>query len=221
MLVLPGSATALAFNATGTRLAIAHYHGVTVWAPDAPVRLLHTPGCPLSLAWSPDGAYLIAGLQENALHGWRLSDGGDIEMGGYPGQPRSLSFSNGTQFLASSGSPMVVCWKFDPPGVGGMPVEAGLRNSRQPVCQVAYHPTHPLIAAGYHNGAVLLCQPGTDEVLFVKASTGGSVTALSWSADGSRLAMGTQGGEAGVVALPDLLFRFSPQSATPQPEPAE
>ena len=78
-----------------------------------------------------------------------------------------------------------------------------------------------MIAAGYHNGAVLLCQPGTDDVLFVKASTGGSVTALRWSDDGSRLAIGTQGGEAGVVALPDLLFRFNPGAVAPafEPEP--
>jgi WD40 repeat protein len=210
---LPASVTALAFDAAGTRLAIAHYHGVTLWAPDAPLRVLQTPGCPLSLAWSPDGAYVICGLQENALHGWRLSDGGDIEMAGYPGQPRSLAFSGDGRFLASSGGPRVVCWRFDPPGAGSQPVECGLPSSRLPVCQVACHPTYPLIAAGYHNGAVLLCQPGSDDVLFVKGSAGGSVTALAWSADGMRLAMGTQGGQVAVVALPSLLFRFTPPPA--------
>ena len=207
---LPASVTALAFNARGTRLAMAHYRGVTVWSPDAPKRVLPTLGCPLSLAWSPDGAYLICGLRENALHGWRLSDGGDIEMGGYSGQPRSLTFSGDGRLLASSGSPRVVCWQFDPPIAGSQPIECGLPSSRLPVCQVAYHPTYPLIAAGYHNGAVLLCQPGSDAVLFVKGSSGGSVSALAWSADGTRLAMGTQGGEAGLVHLPSLLFNFVP-----------
>jgi WD40 repeat protein len=206
---LPGSVTALAFDGAGTRLAMAHYHGVTLWAPGAPLRVLRTPGCPLSLAWSPEGDYLICGLQENALHGWRLSDGGDIEMAGYTGQPRSLDFSGDGRFLASSGGSRVVCWAFDPPGADSQPVECGLPSSRLPVCQVAYHPAYPLIAAGYHNGAVLLCQPGSDDVLFVKGSAGGSVTALAWSADGMRLAMGTQGGQAGVVALPGVLFRFT------------
>jgi len=222
---LPSSVSDLAFDASGKQLAIAHYHGVTIWTADAPARVLHTPGCPLSVAWSPDAAYVICGLQENALHGWRLSDGGDIEMGGYPGQPRSLQFSRDGRLLASSGSPRVVCWKFDPPGMGGLPMECGLANSRQPVSRVACHPHHPIIAAGYHNGAVLLCQPGTDDVLFVKGSTGGSVTALSWSVDGGRLAMATQGGEIGLVALPDVLFHFSTtKGATAgrtQPETAE
>jgi WD40 repeat protein len=211
---LPATATAMAFDTAGRRLAVAYYHGVTVWQADAPPVVLTTQGCPRSVAWSPDGSYLICGLQENALHGWRMSDAGDIEMGGYPGQPRSLAFSADGSFLASSGSPRVVCWQFDPPSAGSQPRECGLPSSRLPVCQVACHPTHPLIAAGYHNGAVLLCQPGRDDVLFAKGSSGGSVSALAWSACGQRLAMGTQGGEICVVSLPAALFRFG--TAGPQ-----
>lgn len=205
---LPGTATAMAFNATGTRLAIAHYRGATVWQADAAPMLFATMGCPRSVAWSPDGLYLMCGMQENALHGWRMSDAGDIDMGGYAGQPRSLAFSADGSFLASSGSSRVVCWQFDPPEAGSQPLECGLPSSRLPVSQVACHPTHPLIAAGYHNGAVLLCQPGREDVLFAKGSSGGSVSALAWSADGTRLAIGTQGGEIGVVNLPPVLFRF-------------
>jgi len=208
-LVAPGSVTAIAFDAGGTRLAVAHYHGVTLWRADGgKPHVLATQGCPRSVAWSPDGAYVICGLQENALHGWRLSDDGDVEMGGYPGQPRSLAFSADGRFLASSGAPRVVCWPFDPPGAGSQPSECGMPSSRMPVCMVACHPSRPLIAAGYHNGAVLLCQPGHDDILFAKGSSGGSVTALAWSVDGGRLAVGTDGGEAGVVALPGGLFRF-------------
>lgn len=209
----PGSVRALAFDPAGTRLAIAHYRGVTLWDTAITLgvasRVLPTKGCPRSIAWSPDGAYVICGLQENALHGWRLSDDGDIEMGGYPGQPRSLGFSADGRYLASSGAPRVICWPFDPPGVASQPAECGMPSSRMPVCMVACHPWHPLVAAGYHNGAVLLCQPGQDDVLFAKGSSGGSVTALAWSADGTRLAVGTAGGEAGVVALPSALFRFN------------
>ena len=215
---LPGSATALAFDPAGERLAAAHYHGVTIWSAHAPARLLQTPGCPRSLAWSPDGRYVVCGLQENALHGWRLSDGGDIEMGGYPGQPRSLSFAADGTFLASSGAPRVVCWRFDPPEAGEQPSECGIPSSRTPVCRVACHPNHPLVAAGYHNGAVLLCQPGSDDALFARASSmaepgkpraGSSITALAWSADGARLAMATEAGEVGLLALPPTLFRFN------------
>ena len=63
-----------------------------------------------------------------------------------------------------------------------------------------------MIAAGYVNGAVMLCQPGSDTGLFVKGSGNGAVNALAWSGDGSRLAFGTQDGVFGWLELPDALF---------------
>jgi WD40 repeat protein len=211
-LALPGTATALVFNAAGDQLAIAHRGGVTLWPLDTHVpRLLAWPGYHRSVAWSPDGRYLVSGMEENALHGWRLPDGGDMEMGGYPGQPRSLSFSPDGRVLVTSGGPRVVCWRFDPPGGDDSPRECGIAG-KTPVTQVACHPTHPLIAAGYHNGAVLLCQPGGSDVLFVKASGDSPVSAIAWTPDGGRLALGTEAGEIGLVTLPEALFHFGSPS---------
>jgi WD40 repeat protein len=65
-----------------------------------------------------------------------------------------------------------------------------------------------LIAVGYHSGAVLLCQPGRSDVLVIKHSGSSPVSAIAWSPDGTRLALGTEEGELAVVFLPDLLFRF-------------
>ena len=208
-LELPSPVTALAFDGSGRHLAIAHYGGVTIWSigVESP-RQLTWRGGHLSLAWSPDGRYLVSGMEENVLHGWRLSDSGDMEMGGYAGQPRSLSFSADGGFLATSGGERVVCWRFDPPKSDAPPAESGIA-SKTPVSLVACHPVHPVIAVGYHNGAVLLCQPGMTDILFVKGSGTGPVSALAWSATGDRLAFGNQGGEAALVSLPESLFRFA------------
>lgn len=207
-LPISGSATALAFDAVGKQLAIAHHGGVTLWPVDSHIpRLLAWPGYHRSIVWSPDDRYVVSGMEENALHGWRLPDGGDIEMGGYPMQPRSLSFSADGRFLVTSGGPRAVCWRFDPPGTDASPRECGVAG-KTPVAQVACHPGHPLVAAGYHNGAVLLCQPGASDVLFVRSADGSPVAALAWSPDGERLAIGTEGGEIAVVSLPDALFHF-------------
>jgi WD40 repeat protein len=220
---LPATVNALAFDSKGQCLAMAHAGGVTLWrdaqpglrggadghftaAASAGLRHLAWPGLHRALAWSPDDRYLVTGMQENALHGWRLSDGGDIEMGGYAGQPRSLSFAGDGRFLATSGSTRLVCWRFDPPGRDGAPDESGIA-SRVPVTRVACHPSQAVVATGYHNGAVLLCQPGSHDALFVKASGNGAVTALAWSSDGSRLAFGTQEGTLGWLSLPVELFR--------------
>lgn len=206
MLELPTSVAALAFDPAGRVLAIGHHGGVTLWRDDgAPPRLLAWRGLFRALAWSPDGDFVVGGMQENALHGWRIADGGDIAMGGYPGQPRSLSFSADGRFLATSGATRVVCWRFDPPGQRG-PLECGV-DSAVPVTRVACHPARPVIAAGHANGAVLLCQPGSNDVLFVRGAGGGAISALAWSGDGATLALGTEQGEIALAQLPPELFR--------------
>jgi WD40-like Beta Propeller Repeat len=203
---LPAPATAIAFSPDGENLAIAHSGGATLWSTGGSSRLLAWSGYHRTLAWSPDSRYLVSGMQENALHGWRVADGGDMEMGGYPGQPLSLSFAHDGRYLATSGGTRPVCWGFDPPNGADAPVECGIA-SKTPVTCVACHPQQSLIAAGYVNGAVLLCQPGSSEVLFIKGSGGGAVNALTWSGNGSRLALGTQDGLLAWLNLPEGLFR--------------
>lgn len=203
---LPAPATALAFSPDGLVLAAAHSGGVTLWPCVGATRQLSWPGYHRTLCWSPDGTYLVSAMQENALHGWRVADGMDIEMGGYRGQPLSLSFSHDGHYLATSGDTRPVCWGFDPPGKSQQPSQCGIA-SKVPVTVLACHPRQSLMAVGYHNGAVVLCRPGSDDVLFVKGSGDGAVNALAWSGDGLRLAFGSQGGLCSWLSLPDALFR--------------
>lgn len=210
---LSAPATAIAFDPAGHRLAAAHHGGVTLWTPaDNGMRKLPAAGYPRSLSWSPDGRYLVAGLQENGLHGWRIADGSDFEMGGYQGQPLSLSFASNARFLATSGALRPVCWRFDPPRHGEPPLECGTPG-RTPVTRVACHPWLPLIAAGHHSGGVLLCSPAAGESIPLRLPVleqPGEINALVWSADGRKLAFGSQSGAYGWVGLPQAMLGCPP-----------
>jgi hypothetical protein len=79
------------------------------------------------------------------------------------------------------------------------------------VTRLAAHPHRPVLAAGYANGTVVLCQPGRSDLLRLRAAGSGpnlgGISALAFSPSGGGLAIGTDGGEIAVLALPDLLFR--------------
>ncbi len=215
VLQLPSTVTVLAFDPVRRLLAIAHDDGVAIWSDDGgTVRHLASPGRPCALAWSPDGKWLVAGLHGDTLHGWRVAgeaavEPAGIELGACLGTPIALSFAFDGSFLAASGASRVTCWRVDTTGRLAESVDCCLPNRLTHVCAVACHPSLPVVAAGYGNGAVLLCQPGTDDALFAKAWGGGSVTALAWSATGRRLALGTDEGEAGILLLPEALLRAS------------
>lgn len=190
---------------------MAHAEGVSVVAEDhAPVRHLRTPGRPLALAWSPDGAYLAAGLEgsgeRGAIVAWHMPGGDDVALTGCAALPRWPAVSAAGVFLAASGGPPTLCWRFDPPSAAE-PLGCGLPSRQHPVSVIAWHPALPLLAAGYSHGAVILCQPGVEDALFVKTAGGGAVTALAFSPDGRLLALGTAEGEAGTVLFPEGLLR--------------
>ncbi|CAL93828.1 WD40 repeat domain-containing protein [Azoarcus olearius] len=209
VLELASGVTALAFDPAGGRLAIAGHGGVELWsAADGARRRLEAPGYHRALAWSPDGRYLASGMQENALCCWRLGDGQRHLFEGYPGQPRALGFAARGHLLASNGGPRVVSWDLDHPRPASTRSESGYPG-RVPVSALAWHPSRALLAAGYHNGAVLLCRPGSDQHLFVQGSGAGPVTALAWAADGAALALGTQHGELAVVAIPAQILSMA------------
>lgn len=197
----PSTATGLATDAKGKRLAVSHYNGASVWfvaaAEDKPTRLTWK-GSHTAVAISPDGRYVVTAMQENALHGWRLADGAHMRMTGYPAKTKSLAFTARGRWLATSGAESIVCWPFTGDGpMGKAPLElaaAGVLVSR-----VACHPEHEVVAAGYADGLVLLAELGSGKVLPVAAAGRGPVSALAWSPDGRWLAFGTETGFAALV----------------------
>jgi WD40 repeat protein len=201
----PAPVTDLAVDPDGARLAIGHEGGIILWAGGDAPRLLEAPGTHSGVAWSVDRTFIASFEPEGMLRAWGASDATPSEIAA--GVPVTSFAALGTGFVAGAGG-RVVCWH--PPS--RELVQCGVPNQAS-VTRVAGHPRRQLIAAGYGNGAVVLCQPNSTALLFLRAAGMGGVSALAFSPTGGCLAIGTDGGEIGVLALPDTLFRDRPRQS--------
>jgi WD40 repeat protein len=195
-----GPVTALALDPGGARLAIGHEDGVTLWAGGDAPRVLPARGSHGGLCWSHDRNFLASFTPEGILRVWRLAEAAPFEIAA-AASTTALGSLAAVGFVAGVGG-RVICWN---------PRDGAIRNcgvaNQSPVTRVAGHPHRPLVAAGYANGTVVLCQPDSTGLLFLRSPGDGAVSALAFSPFGGCLAIGTDGGDIGVLALPDTLFR--------------
>jgi WD40 repeat protein len=203
VLEAPSTVGGLAFAPKGLRLAIAHYNGLSLWFPNAQSEpeKLEWKGSHLGAAWSPDGKFAVTSMQEPVLHGWRLADGKDMRMSGYGARVRSLAWTTGGKWLATSGSTQLILWPFqgkDGP-MGKQPKILAPSEAQAEV--VACHPKQEVVAVGYADGLVLLVRIEDGAEVLAHKPGGAPITALAWSAAGGLLAFGTEDGEAGVIDL--------------------
>ena len=200
----PSTATGVAFDPSGQRLAVAHYGGVTLWIGYRDgwrPTLLPWKGSHLAVTWSPSGKFIVSSMQENVLHGWRLADRRDMRMAGYPAKVRSLSWAVKGRWLATSGADCAVLWPFkgeDGP-MGRQPLTLGMGGELATV--VAGHPTQPLVAIGYKDGLVLLARVEEQDFVTLKNAGPEPISAMAWTPDGKVLAIGAETGWAAVLPL--------------------
>ena len=186
-----GAVTSLAVESSGARLAIGHAGGVSLWAGGGSPRVLPAPGT-LGVAWNQERPGSFTG--DGTVHAWQPPEA--IALG----ETVAAIAACGDGFVVAVGG-RVLSWR-----PGQDPLPCGVANQHM-VTRIASHPRRVLIAAGYDNGAVVLCQPDSSSLLFVRAAGEGAVTALGFSPRGDHLAIGTEGGEIAVLATPDHLFR--------------
>lgn len=200
----PSTVTGIAFDGKGKRVAASHYNGASVWyvaaKTDTP-RKLEWKGSHTAIAFHPEGEAVVTAMQENALHGWRLSDGQHMRMSGYPAKTEALSFTRKGKWLASSGADAMVLWPFHGGGpMGKAPME--LAGGDGVICtRVAAHPAADVVVGGFADGLVVMAEIDSSRVVGVVPPDHGPITALAWSPTGTHLAVGTEKGFAGIVDL--------------------
>ena len=200
---VPSTVGGLAFAPKGVRLAVAHYNGVTLWFPNmgAKPEFLEWKGSHLGVTFSADNRFPVTTMHESALHGWRLADSRHMRMTGYPARVRSMSWSAGGKFLATSGSDSVILWPFaskDGP-MGKEPLMLAPLQAKATV--VACNPREEVFAVGYSDGTILMVRIEDGAEILVRRNAGEPVAALAWNARGSLLAFAAEDGDAGLLTL--------------------
>lgn len=197
---LPSSIGGLAFSPNGKRVAASHYNGLSLYwtqAKNSEATRFEWKGSHLGVIWHPDGKAVLTSLQDNSLHGWTLPDGKEMQMQGYSHKVGSMAFTARGKCLATSGAEQIICWPFTGGGPWGKPplVLGGLDNRR--VTTVAPHPKDDLVAAGYHDGMIVLAPlDGRMEIMLHPPfeSEGSAVVSMLWNKDGTCLFVAQENG---------------------------
>lgn len=195
---------AIDFSKDGSRVACAHYGGVTVWSigqVTLPPRRFAWRGSHVALKWSTDGKFIATGTQENDIHVWRMAQATDMRMQGYPAKVKSLSWTADARFLYTSSQPLFTAWPFAGKGPEGKPPLQFGDEGAGLMTVVAAHPTAEFVAGGYDSGELQLGDIKTRRSVVLKMADGAAITGLAWSPDGFKLAVGNDGGNLLVIDL--------------------
>ena len=195
---------AIDFSKDGSRIATAHYGGITVWSigqVTLPPRKFGWAGSHVALKWSTDGKFIATGTQENDIHVWRIAQASDMRMQGYPAKVKSLSWSADARWLYTSSQPVFTAWPFAGKGPEGKPPLQFGDEGAGLITVVAAHPASEFVAGGYDSGELQLGDIKTRRSVVLKLSDGSAVSALAWSPDGLQIAAGNDNGDLLVIDL--------------------
>jgi len=199
---------AIDFSKDGSRIATAHYGGITVWSigqgnsqVTLPPRRFAWAGSHVALKWSTDGKFIATGTQENDIHVWRIAQATDMRMQGYPAKVKSLSWSADARWLYTSSQPVFTAWPFAGKGPEGKPPLQFGEEGAGLITVVAAHPAAEFVAGGYDSGELQLGDIKTRRSVVLKMSDGSPISALAWSPDGFALAAGNDNGDLLVIDL--------------------
>ncbi|MGQ0630755.1 MAG: WD40 repeat domain-containing protein [Sporichthyaceae bacterium] len=182
----PSTVTDLAWIRKGRELAICAYNGIYRYAKHqvAPVAELAYPGSHLSMAVSADDKWICTGNQDASVHIWRMRDGKELEMGGYPSKVSRTAFDPTGRWLANDGSPDVTVWDFSGSGPGGS--YPRILPAHTTITGIAWRPGNDVILASCGaEGTVALWQvrdakAGKEAEPLVTYALGSEPTALVW-----------------------------------------
>ncbi len=171
-------------------------------ATDSKPTELEWGGAHMGVTFSPDGAFVVTAMQENALHGWKLADGKHMRMTGTP--PRSRA-GHGARRVGGSPVPAR-----RPPSSGRSITRMGRWARRRSsleravilmVTCVACHTRDEIVAIGYADGMVIAARFADQKEVVLRREGKGAISAMTWDREGRRIAFGSNAGDCGLIDI--------------------
>ena len=182
-------------------------------------QLLKWQGCPVKMAWQPNGQHIAMG-DEEAIHFFEVETGMHQPLFGYNSKVSRMSWSFESRFLATNDKENLVIWDcgrqysaneelfplvdlVSPDslvGPGGTPPIL-LRQHRGEINALAFQKKGGLLASGDENGEVHIWNLKQSSVPIGSIALGCPISKISWSYDGRCIGIGGKDGTVSIVSF--------------------
>ena len=200
------TAVALAFDRPGTDLGVALNGELAVHRIEKSrheTRRYKWPAACLTVNFSGNGRFLASGMADGTLHFWNRSSGKDSQMRGYDGKVQLVAWSDNSKYLASCTGNEMVLWDFTGKGPeGSKPVVLSGHTER--VDTFAWQSGGEHFVSGGRDWRLVLWRPGRAREPIDVQMADGEISAIRWSPDGKRVAVGEKQGR---VSLFEVIAR--------------
>jgi len=200
------TAVALAFDRPGTDLGVALNGELAVHRIEKSrheTRRYKWPAACLTVNFSGNGRFLASGMADGTLHFWNRSSGKDSQMRGYDGKVQLVAWSDNSKYLASCTGNEMVLWDFAGKGPeGSKPVVLSGHTDR--VDAFAWQTGGEHLLSGGRDWRLVLWRPGRAREPIDVQMADGEISAMRWSPDGKRVAIGEKQGR---VSLFEVVVR--------------
>lgn len=153
------------------------------------------PGGVGSVAWSPDGAYIVSGSDDEIARIWRADGMQDaVLLRGHSGAVTSAAWSpDGTRIVTTSADETARIWS--PDGTG---VSAPLRGHSGSLSSAAWSPDGMRIVTASADGTARIWSADGSTSAIALRGHAGAVTSVAWSPDGAHIVTASDDGTARV-----------------------